>query len=304
MPATVGGELGAAPASSAQLLEVAVEAARTAGSFLLDGRGHARSIDTKSSSTDMVSEMDRQAEALIRAVIAKRRPADAVLGEEGGAGGAQLGGAQLGGAGGADHPEGGGVRWVVDPLDGTTNFLYGFPVWAVSVAAERGGTVVAGAVLDPGRDELWTAVPGGGARCNGDRLQPLVDRGGLDTALVATGFAYRAERREAQGRVVGHLLPRIRDIRRSGSAALDLCWLAAGRVDAYYEEGTWIWDWAAGALVAREAGAWVGGFDGGPPSGRGVLAARPTLAAELRALLSEADAGASLRPGRSVPPPS
>ena len=253
------------------LLDIAVEAARRAGALLASG--HATNVETKSSATDMVSEMDRGAEALIRAVITGQRPADAILGEEGGE------------ASGATS-----VRWIVDPLDGTTNFLYRFPAWCVSVAAEVDGEVAVGAVYDPVHDELWTAVRGAGAACNGRPLGPLEDRGGLPTALVATGFAYRAEERRSQGRVVANLLPKVRDIRRAGSAALDLCWLADGRVDAYFEQGTNVWDWAAGALVASEAGAWVGGFDGGPPDAAGILAARPTLATELRALLRKASA--------------
>jgi myo-inositol-1(or 4)-monophosphatase len=259
-----------------ELVDVAVEAARRAGSLLAEGRGQARQVETKSSATDMVSEMDRAAEALIRAVIAGRRPGDAVLGEEGGEGGAASGGT--------------GVRWIVDPLDGTTNYLYGFPAWSVSVAAELDGEIVAGAVFDPTHDELWTASLGGGAARNGEPLPALADRAELATALVATGFAYRAEQRAAQGLVAAYVLPRVRDIRRAGSAALDLCWVAAGRVDAYFEQGTNVWDWAAGALVASEVGAWVGGFDGGAPSSDGLLVARPALATELRALLSSASA--------------
>jgi len=266
--------------AAAELLDVAVEAARRAGSFLLDGQRQTHSVDTKSSDTDMVSEMDRGAEALVRGVLAERRPGDEILGEEGGEGG---------GVAEGDTPT--GVRWLVDPLDGTTNFLYGFPAWSVSVAAERDGVAVAGAVFDPTHDELWTATRNGGAWRNGERLSRLADRDGLATALVATGFSYSADRRRAQGRVVARLLPRVRDIRRAGSAALDLCWLAAGRVDAYFEQGTNVWDWAAGALVAREAGAWVGGFDRELPSSEGLLAARPALAAELRLLLLEAGTG-------------
>jgi myo-inositol-1(or 4)-monophosphatase len=256
-----------------ELVDVAVEAARRAGSLLSDGRGQARRVETKSSATDMVSEMDRAAEALIRAVIAEQRPGDAVLGEEGG-----------------EVAGGTGVRWIVDPLDGTTNYLYGFPAWSVSVAAEMDGVIVAGAVFDPTHDELWTASLGGGATRNGELLPALGDRADLATALVATGFGYRAEQRAAQGLVAAYVLPRVRDIRRAGSAALDLCWVAARRVDAYFEVGTNLWDWAAGALVASEVGAWVGGFDGGPPSDDGLLVARPALAVELRDLLSSASA--------------
>jgi myo-inositol-1(or 4)-monophosphatase len=261
------------PESPEVLLDVAVEAVRRAGALLVEGDGHARTIETKSSATDMVSEMDRGAETVIRAVIAGRRPGDAVLGEEGG----ELAGRT-------------GIRWVVDPLDGTTNYLYRLPAWCVSVAAEDGEGVMAGAVYDPNHDELWTAARGSGSRCNGVPLGPLAAASDLSTALVATGFSYRADARARQGLVAAFVLPRVRDIRRAGSAALDLCWVAAGRVDAYFEEGTHHWDRAAGALVAREAGAWVGGFDGGPESDAGVVAARPGLDGPLRDLLTAAAA--------------
>lgn len=263
------------------LLDVAVEAAEAAGGLLLDGLGRARHVSTKSSATDMVSEMDRRAETLVRSILANRRPGDAVLGEEGGQSGAP--------------PNGGatGIRWIVDPLDGTTNYLYGFPAWCVSVAAERDGTVRAGAVFDPVHGELWTAVAGRGAACNGVALGRLVGSKELATSLVATGFSYSAERRAAQGVVAARVLPSVRDLRRAGSAALDLCWVAAGRVDAYFEEGTRIWDRAAGGLVAGEVGAWVGGIDGGPPSDDGVLAAHPAIARPLRELIAGAVSSAA-----------
>jgi myo-inositol-1(or 4)-monophosphatase len=218
---------------------------------------------------------------LIRRVIGAHRPGDAVLGEEGG---------EVAGTAGdpTTTSDAGAVRWIVDPLDGTTNFLYGFPAWSVSVAAAVDGKVRVGAVFDPTHDELWTAAAGAGAACNGVALAPLVDCDDLATALVSTGFAYQAHRRAIQGAVVAALLPQVRDVRRAGSAALDLCWLAAGRVDAYFESGTHIWDWAAGSLIASEAGAWVGGFDGGAPSADGLLAAKPGLAGPLRALLATA----------------
>ena len=254
------------------LLDVGMEAARRAGALLLHGRGAAREVSTKSTATDMVSELDRASEALVRAVITERRPGDAILGEEGG----EVGGTT-------------GVRWIVDPLDGTTNFLYGFPAWSVSVAAERDGEVVAGVVFDPVHDEAWTAVQGEGAACNGVPLAAVGDGADLATALVATGFAYAAERRAEQGRVAAFVLPRVRDLRRAGSAALDLCWVAAGRVDAYFEAGTHVWDRAAGSLVATESGAWVGGYDGGPASDDGVVAAPPALATALRALIADGE---------------
>jgi len=262
-----------------ELLEVAIDAVQQAGALLQGGLGSARRIETKSSATDMVSEMDRAAEALIRDVIGARRPADAVLGEEGG---------EVAGGSGRGPASGSEVRWIVDPLDGTTNFLYGFPAWCVSVAAAVDGVVTVGAVFDPTHDELWTARLGAGARRNTDPLSVLEGGDDLSTALIATGFSYQAGRRASQGAIAAALLPQVRDIRRAGSAALDLCWLAAGRVDAYFESGTHLWDWAAGALIATECGAWVGGFDAGPPSEDGLLAARPRLAARLRAALATA----------------
>ena len=222
----------------------------------------------------MVSEMDRAAEAAIRAVILHRRPDDAILGEEGGA------------SAGAT-----GVRWIVDPLDGTTNFLYGFPAWAVSVAVEVDSTVVAGAVFDPTHGEMWTATKGGGAFCNDEALLPRTDEVDLATALVATGFSYASATRAEQGAVVASLLPQVRDIRRAGSAALDLCWVAAGRVDAYFESGTHVWDWAAGALVATEVGVEVSRLTGGAPSPEedaGILAAPPRLGQALRTVFERA----------------
>lgn len=223
------------------LLDLAVQAATAAGHLLRDGQAAVPTdVSTKTSLTDMVSELDRASEALIAAMILGARPGDAVLGEEGG----------LTGAGTS------GVRWVVDPLDGTTNYLYGYPAWGVSIAAEVDGAAVAGVVFDPTHDELFTAVAGEGSFCNGRRLRV----GGpptLATALVGTGFGYDAAVRARQGAEVAGVLPQVRDIRRGGAAALDLCWVALGRLDAYYERGLQPWDWAAGMLIAREAGAVV-----------------------------------------------
>lgn len=257
-------------------MRLAAAAARQAGALLLDKqRGRRVDVETKSSPTDMVTEMDRASEALIHSVISKARPGDAFLGEEGGE------------AAGTSS-----VRWIVDPLDGTTNYLYGFPAWSVSIAAEVEGRVAVGAVFHPQLDELFAAISGTGATCNGESLEVsgAVD---LAHALVGTGFAYEASRRAAQGRWVSHVLPRVRDIRRAGSAALDLCWVAAGRLDAYYEQGTRVWDWSAGALIVTEAGGVVSGFDGGPPSTEGIIASGPGVAGSLRALLTEAGAGSA-----------
>jgi len=259
-----------------ELLTLAVEVAREAGELLDSFKGRVSVADTKSSPTDVVTEMDRKAEELIRSRILARRPGDAILGEEEG---------QTGDSGDS------GVRWVVDPLDGTVNYLYGLRDWSVSIAAERGGEIVAGAVFAPRAGELFTATRGGGAWLSGPDGGPgeklSVGPGvALDRALVATGFGYRAERRQVQGEVVAALLPRIRDIRRGGSASVDLCALALGRVDAYYERGLNYWDYAAGALVAEEAGVKVGGLKDPAPGTSMTVAAAPPLFDELSAALS------------------
>jgi myo-inositol-1(or 4)-monophosphatase len=236
-------------ADPGELLRIAREAAAAAGRLLASWRrdGRPEVIQLKSSPTDVVTEMDRQSEALITAHVRAVRPADAVLGEEGGqtAGGLQ---------GGGDDPAGlARVRWVVDPLDGTVNYLYGLPDWSVSIAAEVDGTVVAGVVEVPRHGETFTAVTGGGAWLHrGDDARPLHCNTGvaLDHALVATGFGYAAQRRQVQGEVAAALLPHVRDIRRGGSASVDLCSVAAGRVDAFYERGLNYWDYAAGGLRA------------------------------------------------------
>jgi myo-inositol-1(or 4)-monophosphatase len=263
-------------AELAELAELAEEAARRAGALLVEGQARRHHVDTKSSATDMVTEMDRASEDLIRSLLMTARPHDRFLGEEEGEEEGEVTGSSLG-----------GVRWIVDPLDGTTNYLYGFPAWSVSIAAEIDGTVSAAVVYDPARDELFRAVKGEGATAGGQRVRGST-ADSLSTALVATGFAYDPGQRAEQARWAAYVLPRVRDIRRAGSAALDLCWVAAGRVDAYYEQGTRVWDWAAGTLVAAEAGAWVGGFDGGPPGPDGVVAAAPALATPLLDLLGAA----------------
>ena len=258
------------------LLALAEDLARRAGALLLDGRaGRRAGLATKSSGTDMVTDMDRASEALIVDGLRQARPDDAVLAEEG-----------------SGHDGGGsGVRWVVDPLDGTTNYLYGHPCFAVSIAAEVDGTAAVGVVADPSRDEVFTAVRGGGAFCNGRPVQPS----GLEdacTALVSTGFGYQPERRRRQAEVLAQILPHVRDVRRNGAAAIDLCWVACGRLDAHYESPLEPWDVAAGELIAREAGAATLALDGGPPSPSSILAVTPGVAEPLLRLLQEAGAGA------------
>ena len=254
------------------LVELARSVSHEAADLLLAGYGQAAVVEVKSSPTDVVTQLDRAAEQLIRDRLLAARPSDAILGEEGG---------QTG------H---GNVRWIVDPLDGTVNYLYGLPDWAVSIAAEVDGNVVAGAVCVPMQRSIFTATVGGGAFLESawlDGPQRLECNVGvpLDGALVATGFGYEAARRAAQGRVVEALLPRVRDIRRAGSAATDLCSVAAGRVDAYYEQGPHEWDIAAGGLIAREAGAMVGGLNGNPAGEAMTIAASPALFHELHDLL-------------------
>ncbi|MGF1600150.1 MAG: inositol monophosphatase family protein [Acidimicrobiales bacterium] len=256
------------------LVGLATGLARDAGRLALELATEARrSPGTKSSDTDLVTEADRRAERLIVDGILAARPHDAIEGEEGTS--------RLGTS---------GVTWHVDPIDGTTNYVYGIPAFSVSVAAEIDRRMVAGVVFDPSRNRLYRAAIGDGAWCD-DRPLRLGSGPELDRALVATGFGYRAERRRHQGRVVAEVLPQVRDIRRFGSAALDLCAVASGEVDAYYERGLHRWDLAAGALVAAEAGAVVQNLDGGDADEGFALAAPPGLFASLRELLIELGAG-------------
>lgn len=229
------------------LLEVAVDAARMAGALLLErvGRGAEREIESKITPTDLVSEADTAAEHAIRELLRRRRPEDGFIGEEGGS-----------------EEGSSGLFWVVDPLDGTVNFLFGIPQWCVSVAVRgRDGVTLAGAVFDPNRDELFTATRDGRAMllsaAGSVELTGPARGPELATAMVATGLAYDANVRAAQGRVLARLAPRVRDIRRFGSAALDLAWTAAGRYDAYFERSVKQWDIAAGALVCERAGLQV-----------------------------------------------
>jgi myo-inositol-1(or 4)-monophosphatase len=254
------------------LLALALETARRAGRLLVSERP-AGDLErsTKSSPTDVVTVMDTAAERMIVDALRTARPGDGVLGEEG-----------------ADDPGTSGVRWVIDPIDGTVNYLYRLPAWAVSIAAERDGEVVAGVVHAPAMGETYTATLGGGAFCDGVRLACTRDVQ-LEQALVATGFGYERQRRASQARVLTGVLPAVRDIRRAGSCAIDLCLLAAGRVDAYYERGPMPWDIAAGALIAREAGARVEGLHGEPASERFTLAAGTGLFERLRDLLGGLD---------------
>ena len=262
-------------APPSDLLALAREAARRAGDLLRDGRPADLTVAaTKSSPIDVVTEMDIAAEKLITDVISGRRPQDGFLGEEGAA------------------TEGtSGVRWVIDPLDGTVNYLYGLPTWSVSIAAERDGETVAGVVAAPMRGETYYAVRGGGAWATGpwegERRLACRPTAPLDQALVSTGFNYVSEVRTHQAEVARRLIPLLRDIRRSGSAAIDLCDLAAGRLDGYYERGLNAWDVAAGDLIAREAGAVTGGRPGERPSRDLTVAATPGVFEPLQRLLED-----------------
>jgi myo-inositol-1(or 4)-monophosphatase len=259
---------------SRQLRDLAARLAVEAGELVLEGRkGGVRSASTKSSDTDVVTEFDRASELLIVSGLASERPDDAVVGEEGT------------NAAGAS-----GVRWLIDPIDGTTNFLYDLPGYAVSIAALVDDRPVAGAVFVPGSGELFTAIAGHGALLNGTPIHcsttPTLDR-----ALVATGFSYLVDRRRDQGERFARLIPEIRDIRRFGAASTDLCYVAAGRLDAYYEKWLGPWDWAAGELIAREAGCRTGRFDGGPLGHDEVLVANPALFDKMIQLLEDTEPG-------------
>ncbi len=251
------------------LLGLATRTARAAGALLREqARTAPVNVTSKSSRTDQVSDADRAAEALIVSTIRAARPGDRIVAEEGG-----------GGEGGS------GLTWYIDPLDGTTNFLYGIPHWAVSIGCEDEDGPIAGAVYDPLRDELFAAQRGGGAYLGTRRLavRALADPG---TALVATGFSYDPVERGAQTEVAARLAPRIRDLRRSGAASLDLAWVAAGRLDAYTEVMRSRWDWSAGALLVTEAGGMVSWTDH-----HELVASGPAIHDALRALLRDAHEG-------------
>ncbi|HYV16336.1 MAG TPA: inositol monophosphatase family protein [Conexibacter sp.] len=257
----------------AELLDVARAAARAGGAELLARYDAApRGVATKSTDTDPVSEADLASERAIRTLLAERRPGDGVLGEEGGESTA------------ADSAS--GIRWVVDPLDGTVNYLYRYPQWSVSVACEDADGTLAGVVLDPLRGEEFAATRSGPALVDGAplvRAAPAAEE--LARALVATGFGYDAAVRSRQAAVLARVLPHVRDVRRGGSAALDLAWTACGRHDAYYERGVQRWDIAAGALVCARAGLELRELAVREGEPAGLLAAPAALADPLLALV-------------------
>jgi len=256
------------------LLAIARDIALQAGALAARRRTEGVEVAaSKSTPVDIVTAADRETEALIRSLLADARPNDGFFGEE------------------SDASSGSsGLHWIVDPIDGTVNYLYGIPHYAVSIAVVEGDpdpltwTALAGAVVNPVSAELFTAARGGGARL-GDTEIHIAERAPLDQSLVATGFAYDAAMRGRQGAVVAGLLPLVRDIRRQGTASLDLCFVAAGRYNAYFERTLSPWDHAAGALIAREAGAIVKGFGDTAPSREFIVAAHPDAVAELEAVL-------------------
>ena len=247
-----------APDPSA-LLELATDLARRAGALALSMHSALEGHDTKSTPTDVVTEADRACEALLVEGIRAARPDDGLLGEEG-----------------ASSEGTTGLVWVIDPIDGTVNYLYGLPQWAVSIGVELDGEALVGVVFDPAKDELWTAVRGQGAQLDGRRLRCSAVED-LGQTLVATGFSYDARRRSVQAQHLTHVLPVVRDLRRLGAGSLDLCAVAAGRVDAYYEQGLNPWDMSAGLLIAAEAGARTGDLRGGTAGYRMVVASAPAV---------------------------
>lgn len=262
----------------ANLLDIARNVALEAGQAALEQRAHGVTVAaTKTSALDIVTAVDQYTEALIRSRLQVARPSDGFLGEE-----------SLASAGSS------GLTWVVDPIDGTVNFLYGIPAWAISIAVVEGGgdpqtwRALAGVVFNPITGELFEASAGGGAFAN--KVAITVNTGvPLNRALVGTGFGYRTDVKHAQIRILTEVLPSIRDIRRGGSASLDLCDLARGRLDAYYERGLQPWDHAAGAIIAEEAGARVGGTRGRPASQELLVAAAPELQASLLETIESAE---------------
>jgi myo-inositol-1(or 4)-monophosphatase len=261
-------------AAHRELEQLAVELAQGAADVVRRRRHEQVAVAAKSTATDLVTEVDRATEQWLVDQLAARRPDDAILGEEGGG-----------------RPGSSDVRWLLDPIDGTVNFVLGLPQFAVSVAAEVAGAVVAGAVCNPLTGETFHACLGGGAYLGGEQLRGPRDVS-LDRAVVATGFGYDAAVRARQVGVLTPLLPQVADIRRLGAASLDLCFLAAGRVDAYFEAGLNPWDHAAGGLIAAEAGCVTSGLSGRPPSGQLYAAAGRALAPAFFALLESVGADA------------
>lgn len=251
-----------------ELLDVAERLARQAGDMALAGRKRGlQDVSTKTSRTDMVTEYDRASEALIFDGLRSMRPLDSIVGEEG-----------------ASHVGSNDITWFIDPIDGTSNFLYDIPLWAVSIGARQSGVAIAGAVYIAAAGEMFTATRGGGAHLNGAPITCNLDAR-LETALVATGFSYSPESRPVQAKRVANMIANIRDIRRFGAAAVDMCFVACGRLDGYFEENLHDWDIAAGDLIAREAGCLTGDFRGGPIRPAETMTASPAIFASLGELI-------------------
>ena len=250
---------------SAELLQIAQTVAKAAGELLMN-RPESFTFTEKSSAVDFATQMDQQAETLIVKQILAARGDDGIIAEEGSA-----------------RESKSGITWVIDPLDGTVNYLYGLPGWNVSVAAKDKNGVVAGVVYAPSINGFWSGIRGGGATYNGVKIK-CNDPVELEKALLATGFAYDLNLRVSQGETMARLLPRIRDLRRNGAAAVDLCYVAMGVLDGYFESSLKEWDHAAGGLIATEAGAVVSGR-GGAPNSDLVVCAGPALHAQLLPLI-------------------
>jgi myo-inositol-1(or 4)-monophosphatase len=264
--------------TAGELLAIAVRIAREGAATARRMRDEAiTDVQTKSTDTDVVTAADRAVERQVVDALRRERPADTVLGEE------------YGDSVATEPATPDAVRWILDPIDGTVNYLYGLPQYAVSLAAEVDGVVVAGVVRNAATGDEWTATRGGGA-WRGDRRLTGSVRTTLEQTLLATGFGYDAKRRAHQGAVLAGLITRVRDIRRFGAAALDLCMAAEGSVDAYFEKGLNPWDHAAGGLIATEAGLRVSGLDGAAAGGDMLIAAPPALFTGLHDLLAELDA--------------
>lgn len=249
-----------------ELLKLAESVARATGSLLMN-RPETFTLTEKSSAVDFATQMDQQAEEMIVKLLLEQRPDDGIVAEEG-----------------AARQSKSGITWVIDPIDGTVNYLYGLPGWNVSIAAKDKDGVVVGVVYAPSINGFWSAIRSEGATYNGNKIKcndPVV----LEKALIATGFAYDLNLRNSQGKIMSNLLPKIRDLRRNGAAAVDLCYVAMGAIDGYFEASLKEWDLAAGGLIATEAGAVVSGRAGGEPNGELVVCAGPALHAALLPLL-------------------
>ena len=258
-------------AAADEALGVAKQLARAAGDMALAGRkAGLHNVQTKSTGTDMVTEFDRASETMIFDGLRTLRPLDSVVGEEG-----------------AAHAGSSEITWYIDPIDGTTNFLYALPNWAVSIGAADSSGPLAGVVYIPALDEMFTATRGGGAFLNNQPIQ-CNDIDDVSQALVCTGFSYSANARTIQAGRVSRMIHDIRDIRRFGAASIDLCFVACGRLDAYFEENLFPWDIAAGELIAREAGCISGDFSGGPVRPAELLVSPPRIFEPLAALITAA----------------